>query len=122
MAFHPFHSLVIDLKTSVIVLWVYIVLLLAGGLMGFLKSGSKISLITSAAFAVPLALCAQAVIPMYPIAPILLGLLVLMFALRYSKRRKFMPTGLMAAVTTLVLIIVCWIYSTAAASLPAVKH
>ena len=27
-------------------LWIYIVLLLAGGLMGFIKAGSKISLIT----------------------------------------------------------------------------
>jgi uncharacterized membrane protein (UPF0136 family) len=122
MAFHPFHSFVIDLNTSVIVLWVYIVLLLAGGLMGFLKAGSKISLITAAAFALPLALCARATIPMYPIAPILLGLLALVFALRYSKRRKFMPTGLMAVVTTLTLIIVCWIYSTAAATLPVVRH
>ena len=94
----------------VIVLWVYIVLLLAGGLMGFLKAGSKISLITSAAFAVPLALCATGVIPLYPIAPILLGLLALVFAVRYAKRRKFMPSGLMAVVTSIVLVIVCWIY------------
>jgi uncharacterized membrane protein (UPF0136 family) len=117
-----FHLSVIDLKSSVIVLWIYIVLLLAGGLMGFLKAGSKISLITSAAFAVPLALCARAVIPLYPIAPILLGVLVLVFAVRYAKKRKFMPSGLMAAVTTVALIVFCWIYSTAAPALPAVKH
>jgi uncharacterized membrane protein (UPF0136 family) len=117
-----FHSVVIDFNSSVIVLWIYIVLLLAGGLMGFLKAGSKISLITSAAFAVPLALCARSVIPLYPIAPILLGLLTLVFAVRYAKRRKFMPTGLMAVVTTIALMIVCWIYETAATALPAVRH
>jgi uncharacterized membrane protein (UPF0136 family) len=112
MAFH----------SSVIVLWVYIVLLLAGGLMGFLKAGSKISLITSAAFALPLALCATGVIPPFPIAPILLGLLALVFGVRYVKGKRFMPSGLMAVVTSIVLVIVCWIYSTAATALPAVRH
>ena len=33
------------------VLWIYIVLLLVGGLIGFLKAKSKVSLITSAVFA-----------------------------------------------------------------------
>ena len=33
------------------VLWVYIVLLLVGGLIGFFKGKSKVSLITSAVFA-----------------------------------------------------------------------
>ena len=32
-------------------LWVYIILLLVGGLIGFFKAGSKISLITSSVFA-----------------------------------------------------------------------
>ncbi len=105
--------MIMSLNSFVIILWVYIVLLLAGGLMGFLKAGSKISLITSAAFALPLALCATAVIPPYPIAPILLGLLALIFAVRYFKGKKFMPSGLMAVVTTIALVIVCWLYETA---------
>ena len=71
--------------------------------MGFLKAGSKISLITSAAFALPLALCARAVIPLYPIVPILLGLLVLVFAVRYAKKKKFMPSGLMVMLSIAVL-------------------
>jgi uncharacterized membrane protein (UPF0136 family) len=117
-----FHSSVIALNSAVIVLWIYIVLLLAGGLMGLLKAGSKISLIASVAFAVPLALCARAVIPLFPFAPILLGLLVLVFAVRYAKGKKFMPSGLMAVVTTLVLMIVCWIYETSVAVSPAMTH
>jgi len=71
--------------------------------MGFLKAGSKISLITSAAFALPLALCATAVIPAYPTAPILIGLLALVFAVRYAKGRKFMPSGLMVLLSIIVL-------------------
>jgi uncharacterized membrane protein (UPF0136 family) len=89
--------------SSLIVLWIYMVLLLAGGMMGFLKAGSKISLITSAAFALPLALCATAVIPAYPTAPILIGLLALVFAVRYAKGRKFMPSGLMVLLSIIVL-------------------
>jgi uncharacterized membrane protein (UPF0136 family) len=93
-----------------IVLWIYVVLLLSGGLMGFLKAKSKISLITSAAFALPLALCALAVIPPYPIAPILLALLALVFVVRYLKGKKFMPSGLMAILSIAFFIIVCWVY------------
>ena len=38
------------------VLWIYIVLLLVGGLIGFLKAGSKVSLISSSVFAAALVL------------------------------------------------------------------
>jgi uncharacterized membrane protein (UPF0136 family) len=91
------------LTSSVIVLWIYIVLLLGGGLMGFLKAGSKISLITSAAFALPLILCVLKVIPTYPVAPILLGLLALVFGVRYAKGKKFMPSGLMGLLSIIAL-------------------
>jgi len=90
-------------NSSVIVLWIYIVLLLGGGLMGFLKAGSKISLITSVAFALPLALCALGVIKPFYIADILVGLLALVFGVRYAKGRKFMPSGLMGLLSIIVL-------------------
>ncbi len=41
------------------VLWVYIILLLVGGLIGFLKAKSKVSLVTSAVFAAVLVLTTQ---------------------------------------------------------------
>ena len=56
------------------VLWIYIVLLLVGGLIGFFKAGSKVSLITSSVFAV-----------------------------RLAKTKKFMPSGLMLVVTIAAL-------------------
>jgi uncharacterized membrane protein (UPF0136 family) len=89
-----------------IVLWIYVALLLAGGLMGFLKAGSKISLIVSAIFALLLALCIMGVIRPFFIAEILLGLLVVVFALRFFKGRKFMPSGLMALLSIVVLAVV----------------
>jgi len=87
---------------SLIVLWVYIVLLLAGGLMGFLKAGSKISLITSSLFSVPLILCALGILKPFYIAEIVVGVLALVFIMRFAKGRKFMPSGLM-----MVLSIIC---------------
>ena len=91
------------LTSPVIILWIYIVLLLAGGLMGFLKAGSKISLLTSAAFALPLALCAMNVIPFFPTAPVLVGLLALVFGVRFAKGRKFMPSGMMLVLSATTL-------------------
>jgi uncharacterized membrane protein (UPF0136 family) len=42
------------------VLWIYIVLLLVGGLIGFFKAKSKVSLISSSVFAAVLVLTTQA--------------------------------------------------------------
>ena len=90
--------------SPVVILWIYIVLLLLGGLIGFLKAGSKISLVTSAAFAVLLALCNLNVIPRLPVAPILVGVLALVFVARFAKGRKFMPSGLMMGMSILMLL------------------
>lgn len=84
------------------VLWVYIVLLLAGGVMGLVKAGSKISLITSAIFALLLALCALGIIPFY-LADVLVGLLLVVFGIRFAKGKKFMPSGLMLGLSAAVL-------------------
>jgi uncharacterized membrane protein (UPF0136 family) len=86
-----------------IILWVYIGLLIVGGLMGFLKAGSKISLISSVIFAVILALFAAQVIPWPPGADIVLLLLVVVFLMRYIKTKKFMPSGLLIVLTLLAL-------------------
>ncbi len=92
-----------------IILWVYIVLLLAGGLMGFLKAGSKISLITSAIFAAALASCAVFLIPFDPYAPILVGILVVVFGIRFAKGKKFMPSGLMLALSAIMLAVLLFL-------------
>ncbi|KAF0177207.1 MAG: small integral membrane protein [Limisphaerales bacterium] len=77
-----------------VVLWVYIVLLVAGGLVGFLKAGSKASLIASVACALPLVLALLLGWPNGTIAA-LLGVLAIVFGLRCLKAKKFMPMGLM---------------------------
>jgi uncharacterized membrane protein (UPF0136 family) len=85
------------------ILWVYIGLLVAGGLAGFLKAGSKISLVTSVLFAAALAAFASAALAWTPGADILLFLLLVVFVIRYAKGKKFMPAGLMIVLTVAAL-------------------
>jgi uncharacterized membrane protein (UPF0136 family) len=87
------------------VLWVYIVLLVTGGLIGFLKAGSKASLTTSVGFAAALVFCALGVVFQRYVADILLAVLLVVFAIRLAKTRKFMPSGLMLLLTLVALVL-----------------
>ncbi len=89
------------------VLWIYIVLLLVGGMIGFLKAGSKISLTTSAISA---ALLVVTTIPglfsyglRQALADLILAALLIVFAIRLAKTKKFMPSGLMLILTIAAL-------------------
>jgi uncharacterized membrane protein (UPF0136 family) len=89
------------------VLWIYIVLLLAGGLIGFLKAGSKVSLITAAVSAALLVLTA---VPGFldaafarKLATLIMAALLVVFAVRLGKTKKFMPSGWMLVITIVAL-------------------
>jgi uncharacterized membrane protein (UPF0136 family) len=98
-------------KIVALSLWIYVTLLVAGGLMGFVKAGSKISLITSALFALLLALCVAGVITPFYIADILVGLLAVVFGVRFAKTSKFMPAGLMLALSVAELAVLLFVRS-----------
>ena len=85
------------------ILWIYIILLVIGGLIGFLKAKSKVSLIMAVAFAAALSLCAAEIIFQPYVADILLAALLVVFAMRLVKTKKFMPAGLMLVITILAL-------------------
>jgi len=89
------------------VLWIYIVLLLVGGLVGFLKAKSKVSLITSAVFAALLVLTTLRSVfqPAFArdLANVVMVILLVVFAIRLAKTRKLMPSGLMLLVTIAAL-------------------
>ncbi len=90
-----------------VILWIYIVLLLIGGLIGFLKAKSKVSITTSTIFAALLVLTA---VPglldsafARNLANIIMAVLLVVFAIRLGKTKKFMPSGLMLILTIIVL-------------------
>ena len=91
------------------ILWVYIILLIGGGLIGFFKGKSKVSLITSAVFAALLVLTAipRLFSPGFAngLATTIMAVLLVVFSVRLAKTRKFMPSGLMLLVTLAVLVI-----------------
>lgn len=86
-----------------LVLWIYIVLLVVGGLIGFLKAKSRVSLIMSVVFAALLSLCAAGIVFQYYVADILLAALLVVFGMRLAKTKKFMPAGMMLVVTLIAL-------------------
>ncbi len=90
------------MTAPIIVLWVYIVLLEAGGLVGFLKAGSKASLIASSVFALPLILAALGILPAVVADGVIAFLLVFM-GVKFAKSKKFMPSGLMVVLSVLAL-------------------
>ena len=88
-----------------VILWIYIVLLVVGGLIGFLKAGSKVSLIVSVSAAAILILCQIGVIFERRMIDIVLAILLVVFAWRLSESKKFMPAGLMLVLTIATLVL-----------------
>ncbi|MBI5774490.1 MAG: hypothetical protein HZA89_12190 [Verrucomicrobia bacterium] len=93
--------------TTNVALWIYLALMVAGGLMGFLKAGSKASLIASVAFAVPLALAALGVFggASALVARCVVGFLLVFFGAKFAKGRKFMPAGMMTILSAVTLVL-----------------
>ncbi len=89
------------------ILWIYIVLLVVGGLIGFLKAGSKISLVTSCISAAVLVITTLPAVFQpgfrHAAAEIVMALLLIVFAIRLTKTKKFMPSGLMLVLTLAAL-------------------
>lgn len=89
------------------ILWIYIVLLVLGGLMGFFKARSKMSLITSVVFGAVLSICALGELRIQ-VAWGILSFLALIFVLRLMKTKKFMPSGMMVLLTLATIVAVVW--------------
>ena len=88
------------------VLWIYIVLLVVGGMIGFLKAKSKVSLVTSAIAAGLLILTTIGLFEpavARALADIIMAALLVVFAIRLTKTKKFMPSGMMLTITIAAL-------------------
>jgi uncharacterized membrane protein (UPF0136 family) len=96
--------------TTAILVWVYGVLVLAGGVMGFVKARSKPSLISGVVFGV--LLVADGFWMFYePYKGMMLALglpamLAAMMGVRWAVTRKFMSAGLMFVLSLLALVLI----------------
>ncbi len=88
-----------------IVLWIYLVILVAGGIYGFVKAKSKVSLITALVFGALLAAAAMGWLGWPYAGDVILIVLTIVFAFRFQKTRKFMPAGMLTLLTIAALLI-----------------
>jgi uncharacterized membrane protein (UPF0136 family) len=91
------------------ILWIYIVVLLIGGLIGFLVAKSKVSLISSAVASALLVISAIPGLlgPAFArgLADAIMAALLVVFAIRLTKTKKFMPSGMMLILTLVALVL-----------------
>lgn len=95
-----------------IVLVVYALLMLVGGIIGFTTAGSRASLVSGVGSAVVLA-AAWVVSRSSPVAGLWLGavaaiLLCIVFAMRLAKTAKFMPSGMLLVVSVVALVLLTY--------------
>ena len=96
------------MQTTAIIVWIYGVLVLVGGLMGWVKAKSKPSLVSGLIFGVLLILqgywiwqgSASGVMQ----ASVTTGLLAVVMGARFIATKKFMPAGLLTLLSLAVLI------------------
>ncbi len=86
----------------VTMLWVYAAIVLAGGVMGLVKAGSKVSLIASVVSAALVALAALGKLPLVA-AQIVMGVLIVVFISRYVRTKKPMPAIPMIGLSAIAL-------------------
>ena len=91
--------------TPTLVLWIYIGLLVVGGVIGYLKAKSQVSLITSLVFAGALSLCAVDIVFKEGMVYVFLSVLLIVFCIRFVKTKKFMPSGMLMSVTLATLVL-----------------
>lgn len=86
----------------------YGLLNIVGGVMGYVKSKSKISLIMGCAFGALLVVSAiaafQGQLIGLNLATVITGVLVVVFGIRWVKTKKVMPAGLMVGLGAIALL------------------
>jgi uncharacterized membrane protein (UPF0136 family) len=100
-------------RVGLVVLIVYAVLLIVGGVIGFVKARSRPSLIAGTISGV-IALIAAWISGTYnedggySIALLLAIALFILFTYRASRTRKFMPAGLLSVASVVVIAVMVW--------------
>ena len=100
------------MHNTAIEIWVYGVMMMLGGVIGFVKVGSKASLISGVGMGLALLASGFGVwsgsYNSIVVAEVIATLLVVLFAIRFAKTRRFMPAG-MLAILSVVAVVVFWL-------------
>ena len=97
------------------VILIYGILVFVGGLFGYLRAKSKISLISGVIFGLAIILSGFGIHYNFEIAGkspgiylslSLVGILTLMFTWRFLRTKKFMPSGMMLFLSVIALIMI----------------
>ncbi len=95
------------MNASALLVFVYAVLTLVGGIFGFVKTGSRPSLIAGIVSGLLLLAAGYGLLRGQswglPLTMVLTAALLIFFAVRYGRTRAFMPAGLMAILSVLTL-------------------
>jgi len=95
------------MPTAKIILWVYAILMLGGGIMGFMKAGSKISLIAGliSGLLVIIGLIISNTNAQLGIGIVAAtsALLCISFLMRLLKTQSFMPSGMLLVLSVVAL-------------------
>ena len=98
---------VIDI--TAIEIWVYGALMILGGIMGFVKVHSKASLLSGVGLGLGLLASGYGVwrgsADCLIVAMVIAALLLVLFAFRYVKTRRFMPAGVLAILSLAAVVI-----------------
>ena len=90
------------------VLVVYAVLLIVGGLIGYRKAGSRPSLIAGTVSGLIALLAAGLMAADFRaiwLGIVLAAGMIVVFSIRFAKTRKFMPSGMLGALSAVVLVV-----------------
>ncbi len=100
---------VLTMELGIVAAFVYGILALIGGIIGYVLASSKISLLSGSISGLLLIIAAflqlQGQIWGLFVAAFITAALVVFFSLRLAKTRKFMPSGLMIILGVLALIL-----------------
>ena len=95
------------MNTPSILVFVYAVLTLVGGVFGYVKAGSRPSLIAGIVSGLLLLAAGFGLLRGLswglPLAVVLTAALLILFSVRYGRSRAFMPAGLMVILSILTL-------------------
>jgi uncharacterized membrane protein (UPF0136 family) len=97
------------MQNTAMEIWVYGAMMMLGGVAGYLKVHSKASLIAGVGMGLGLLASGFGVwrgsVDSLIVAEVIAALLLVIFAIRLAKTKRFMPAGMLAMVSLLAVVI-----------------